>query len=157
MMPWLRTNIGRLAVVVILAWVLDAFSRAIGSGFIDNFFEDNLISLLIALLAINVTTVSVLLTSLREISLATGHKFTPTIKAMRGSVVEQMALLAAAAVIQVLASSTSVKANWPELAPYGQRALIAILLWAIQILYDTANSAFIIAEAEPMSDPDSTP
>lgn len=133
---------------LLIGWGVQAFSSWLQSNFVEMFLEQNLITLLLALLAINTTTISVIMSKLREITSETGLSFAASIKSMKHSVVEQVILLIAAVVVLILKTSASIAANFTGAGYIANVLLIAIMLYAVQVLYDTANGVFVIAERE---------
>ena len=130
---------------LVIGTVINAASTWLKSDFLIRFLENNLITLLIALMAINTTTISVILTKLREISDKNNNSgFAGTVKAMRGSIVEQIGLIVAAVIVQVLKDSPSVLAIQPWLEFVIGSVVITIFIKALQVLWDTANSVFVM-------------
>ncbi len=76
-----------------IALALNASSIGIESDFLPTFLSENLITLLIALFAINITTLSVIMTKLSEISNNEGSDFSTTIREMKHSITEQCFLI----------------------------------------------------------------
>jgi len=86
--------IKNICVAIVCGLLLVWFSNLVGSNFLSQFLENNLIMLLIALLAINITTMSVVMVKLREISDSNNKiRFPRTIKEMKISFYEQIASL----------------------------------------------------------------
>jgi uncharacterized membrane protein YkvI len=138
-------NISLFLVVGILITWLD---HQLQSNFISKFLSENLITLLIALVAINTTTISVVLTKIREISDQLGGDFSRTAKEMKASIAEQIALVVLALITQVIGSSSLISTNYPLVTFITEVILVAIFSYAIYILYDTANSVFVILQFE---------
>lgn len=88
------------------------------------------------------------MSKLREITSETGLSFAASIKSMKHSVVEQVILLIAAVVVLILKTSASIAANFTSARYIANVLLVAIMLYAVQVLYDTANGVFVIAERE---------
>jgi hypothetical protein len=66
MKNWIRENYKNLCVCLIVALILKSISTLVNSNFLDNFLQQNLILLLPALLAINVTTISIILSKISD-------------------------------------------------------------------------------------------
>ena len=75
---------------LVIATTLVTLSKAIESSFIFEFIKSNLITILIALLAINTTTGSVVMTKLKDISDKNNIDFSSTIGELKSSIIEQM-------------------------------------------------------------------
>jgi hypothetical protein len=125
-----------LAVNLLVGWLK--------SDFLTSFLSANLITLLIALVAINTTTLSVVLTKVRELADKLGGNFDRTAKEMRISIIEQLVLIVAAILIQIVRASEILKIQFPAINFISDVALVAVLAYALYILYDTANSVFVI-------------
>ena len=143
-----RRYLADFVIYLLIGVVIHAVSTWLQSDFIETFLDENLITLLLALLAINTTTISVIMTKLREISDQAGISFDRTIHSMKSSVVEQVVLLAFAVVVSVLKSSNVINSAFTNANFIANVLLISILLRAVYILYDTANGVFVIAQKE---------
>jgi hypothetical protein len=135
---------GSLLVGIVATWI----SYQVNSTSLEEFLRGNLITLLIALLAINTTTISVIMTKLREITDKTKVNFAETIHAMRTSITEQLILVILAIVLQILTGSKSLVINFPDLPAIVLVLMTAVFVYAIHVLYDTANSIFVILKFE---------
>ena len=144
MMEYLKTA----TLFLVIGTIIQSVSAWLQSEFIGGFLKANLITLLLALMAINTTTISVIMTKLREISDDSGVDFSKTISSMKESIVEQVVLIAIAIFILILQSSTLLVHQWNNTNTVTTILLITIFLYAIQILYDTAQGVFVIAYKE---------
>lgn len=118
------------------------------SPFLLSFLSENLIVVLIALMAINTTTGSVVMTKLREITDKNKVDFSRTIKELRLSLLEQVWYIAFALVASMLYSSAKLHClvPWPELTIGG--VLSAVFIASMNALHDTARSIFVILKHE---------
>jgi uncharacterized membrane protein YhaH (DUF805 family) len=133
---------------LVIGSVLQGIGMALNSNFLSEFLTNNLIALLIALLAINITTLSVLVTKMNDLATSKGVQFPVTILEMRISINEQVALIASAVFVQILNGSASFKLLLPYSNFILPTLLAAILVYAIDILRDTAASVFVILRHE---------
>ena len=131
-------------VSIVSAMVLNGFARLIRSEFLPKFLSDNLITLLIALLAINITTLSVMMTKVSELNKEKDSDFSRTISQMKLSILEQCALIVIALLLLITAGSATLVASIPHCSFLLSTSLLALLVYAVLILYDTANSVFIL-------------
>jgi len=138
-------SISLFLVIGLLATLLAEWLQ---SDFISTFLSENLITLLIALVAINTTTLSVVLTKIREISDQLGGDFSRTAKEMKLSIAEQVVLVILAVITQVIGSSSLINHSYPLITFISDVVLVSIFSYAIYILYDTANSVFVILQFE---------
>ena len=141
-------RLGRIALCLGIGAVITLLSSWLGSTYLESFLSQNLITLLVALVAINTTTLSVVLTKIREILDKLGGNFTRTATEMKISIVEQIMLVVAAALVQLLGSSRVIVASVPATPIISNVVLLAIFAYAIHIVYDTANSVFVLMRFE---------
>jgi hypothetical protein len=137
-----------MSLFLIISIFVNWISNAIESNFIATFLSDELITLLIALVAINTTTLGVVLTKVKDISDDYTWDFSGTIKEMKLSIHEQIFLIISAIIIQIVQNSEIIKTDSPAILFITQVVLIAIFFYFIYILYDTANSIFVILDFE---------
>lgn len=134
-------------VCIVLGLATGIVSRLLKSTYLSTFLEANLIVLLIALLAINTTTMGVVMTKLRELS-NSAASFRRTADAMRWSMGEQVALIVLA-ILFLLAKKSGVILEHVPYADFASEVLLlSIFFYSIQILYDTACSVFDIMNFE---------
>lgn len=116
------------------------------SEFINHFLRDNVITLLVALLAINLTTIGIVLSKIRDIlELNNGSNFLNTRREMLLSVKEQIALIIVASILLVVRYSNAYEKLQIDNI-FIDTALLSTFIYAILILYDTAKSVFIIID-----------
>lgn len=137
-----------ISLFIFIGLIVTYVSERLQSIFITEFLSRNLITLLIALLAINTTTLSVVLTKIREIMDKLGGDFSRTAKGMKKNIIEQVVLVISAFVIQVIGTSSIIIARFSSITFISNVLLIAIFFYALYILYDTANSVFVILKFE---------
>lgn len=150
MEKWLQENYKNWLCYLAIAGILKGLSIIVESDFIDKFLEENLILLLPALLAINVTTISILLTKIGELKKKFSRvSFKEPILAMKNSVTEQIVLIIGATIALVL--KKGITPNWLT-SEHGQNVLsVVIIMFAIaamQIVLDTANALFTFLNTE---------
>jgi len=141
-------HLKNMSFFLVIGLLVTALSNWLQSNFISEFLAANLITLLIALVAINTTTLSVVLTKIREITDQYGGDFTITANEMKLSIVEQVVLIILSIAVQVIGTSSLLQASYPMLGFVSSVILVAIFSYAIYILYDTANSIFVILRFE---------
>lgn len=120
----------------ILIYLLEYF---VGTSFIKNFFQNNLISILTTLLAINVAVLSIILTrmAIRDPSMS---NFANSKAEIWKSINEQVILIAVALILSIFSSKESY-AIYPELIEHTISVLfITVFAYAIYILRDTAKA-----------------
>lgn len=114
------------------------------SDYLIVFLSNNLITLLIALLAINTTTGSVVMTKLREIVERHGGNFSLTLGQLKLSIVEQLAFIVLAVLILILLGSKPTLELNEYIKPLLEAGLISVFIASLHNLYDTASSIFVI-------------
>lgn len=119
----------------------------LNSTYLHNFFVSNLVTILVALLAINATTMGIVLTKIRELIDRNGktHTFQKTRNNMLLSIKEQICLIVLATVVLSLKSAPFVMSieNLPLLC---DSIVTGIFVYALLVLYDTAKSVLIIVD-----------
>lgn len=141
-------KIKTITLFLVVSVLIQSISLWLESNFIELFMKDNLITLLLALMAINTTTVSVIMTKLRELSNDNGLDFSRTINSTKESIIEQVILLVIAFFVLIVQSSTLLANKWSGITIVTNVLLITTFLYAVHILYDTAQAVFVIANKE---------
>lgn len=121
----------------------------IGSDYLFEFLQKNIINIQIGLLAINTATLGVVLTKLRDL-VDKGiplSKFSNARKEMLLSINEQMALIISALGILSLSDATSISFQLPE--GLLRVLLVTCFVYSLTILYDTAKSVFVVLGESP--------
>lgn len=141
-----------LAISIILNWVCfilksDAFAK---------YLRENIVVLLITLLAINTATISVLVAKLHEISRLTKHNFNLTISEVKKSLYEQIYLIGASSLFVILYNSAIIKSKFLYHEMFFNVLFTAIFIYAIDILRDTGIAIFDIIKF-PANKDDSKP
>lgn len=143
-----------ISLFLLIGLIFTTLTDWLQSNFILAFLSSNLITLLIALVAINTTTLSVVLTKIREISDKMGGDFSATASEMKLALVEQVILIIVTAVTQIISESSLIKSSYPSTDFVASVILVSIFSYAIHILYDTANSIFVILDFENSTNKD---
>ena len=121
----------------------------LSSQFLAKYFEANLITILVALLAINAATMGIVLTKMRDLIDKNGGCvfFKETRAQMLLSVKEQIALVVIATSLLAIKSGTAV-AGVPNMSLLINSVVTGIFVYALLVLYDTAKSVLIIVDYE---------
>ena len=143
-----------------ISQVLKTFIMSIGIGFLaqilqssletnylNNFLSQNLITILIALLAINSATLGIVLTKIRDLVERHGNAqcFNSTKKQMILSIKEQIVLIVFAVIFLTVVSSRLISGH-ENLKMLFDTTVIAIFAYALFVLYDTAKGVLIIID-----------
>ncbi len=118
--------------------------------YLNTFLAGNLLTILIALLAINSTTTGIVLTKIRTLVEEYGNAelFAPTRDQMVLSVKEQVGLITLAIVVLTLADSPVFKGN-AQLALLVDSVVVGVFVYGLMVLYDTALSVLKIVDFDP--------
>jgi len=119
----------------------------LGSQYFTEFLKANLINILIALLAVNSATMGIVLTKIRDLVDRHGHgeTFARTRRQMLLSVREQVVLVSAAILILTIWQSPHFK-SISNIDLFFGACTIAIFVYGMSVLYDTAMSVLIIID-----------
>jgi sterol desaturase/sphingolipid hydroxylase (fatty acid hydroxylase superfamily) len=115
--------------------------------YFNDFLKTNLVNLLVALLAINITTLGIVLTRLRELTdkYECSGVFDSTKQQMLASIREQLGLIVfSIAALNLLPSPKLI--DIPSIDIFVNSLISACFIYAMMILYDTAKSVFIIID-----------
>ena len=117
------------------------------TNYLNNFLSQNLITILIALLAINSATLGIVLTKIRDLVEKHGNAqcFNSTKQNMILSIREQIALIIFAVIFLTVVSSNIVKA-YTNLKSLIDATIVGIFAYALFVLYDTAKGVLIIID-----------
>ncbi|MFY0675716.1 MAG: hypothetical protein JXR18_00365 [Neptuniibacter sp.] len=130
-----------------VGFITELFNIWVGSKFLDGFFESNLITILVALLAVNAATMGIVLTKMRDLIDKNGNAeaFTKTRCNMLLSIKEQIGLIILATIVLSIKSAPAVQSieNMPLLL---NSLVTGIFVYALLVLYDTAKGVLVIVD-----------
>lgn len=133
---------------LVIAVAVTLLSGWMQSTFLDEFLGSSLITLLVALLAINTTTIGLIASKLRDLADKYGVNVARTIRSMKSSIIEQIVLLIIATSVLLIKTSTTINSLWAYNDLVSTVILVMVFIWAVQVLYDTASGIFVILEQE---------
>ena len=119
----------------------------LGTDYLSEFLSENLITLLIALLAVNSATLGIVLTKIRELVDKCGNSdvFDSSKKEMLLAVKEQIVLITMAVIFLTLLSSGLVaECEW--IALLLKASVIGVFVYALIVLYDISKSILMIVD-----------
>jgi len=127
------------------AFILSQAQQLFDSKYVVKFLDKNLVSLLIALLAINSASLGIVLSKIRELvdSDKRSHDFSKTKNEMLFSIKEQIVLIFLSLILLMINDSEWI-APHTKLSPLVEMSVLTCFIYAMLILYDTAQSIFII-------------
>ena len=132
-----------------IACIASFLLQSIGSRYLFDFLQNNIINIQIGLLAINTATLGVVLTKLRDVvdKGAPLSRFFSARKEMLLSIKEQMSLIVSALIILSVESATSIPVRIPD--ELLRVLLLSSFVYSLMILYDTAKSVFVVLGESP--------
>ncbi len=144
----MKNKIKDIIIALFLGNVLNYVEQSIlESSFLLDFIKDNLVMLLIALLAINSTTLALVMTKIKDLIDKTNRKdsFQKTKKEMLFSVKEHIALIGFVILLLIFNSSPIIK-EYKQAITICNVLLVSSMIYSLQMLYDVSKSAFIILD-----------
>ena len=130
-----------------IGFIVELLNIWLGSSFLYGFFSANLITILVALLAVNAATMGIVLTKMRDLIDKNGNAqvFKKTRANMLLSIKEQITLIILATIILSIKSAPAVKSieNMPLLL---NSVVTGLFVYALLVLYDTAKGVLVIVD-----------
>ncbi|MBL7729800.1 MAG: hypothetical protein JNM88_01370 [Chitinophagaceae bacterium] len=130
---------------VVLASAITLLSIHFDSKFLFKYLVNNIIGLLLTLLAINTATLGLIASKIQDILL--NHpilNFEKTLKEMKLSLLEQIILVGVSIVTLTILDSTRI--NFANKDVTCDILLVSVLIYAIDILWDTGKAVFVVIE-----------
>jgi hypothetical protein len=136
-----------------VGFLAQVFQSSLQTNYLNVFLSENLITILIALLAINSTTLGIVLTKIRDLVEKHGnaHCFNTTKQQMILSIREQVALIVFAIIFLTIVSSPLINL-YGNLMIFFDSTVIALFTYAIFVLYDTAKGVLIIIDFDKLKE-----
>lgn len=144
----IKKAIPLLALFILIGLGIQYLSTLLNSDFVNVFLEEDLLTILLALLAINITTISVIMAKLQELAGKGKLDYSNVIEEMRISLKEQVFLIVTAVLLLIFKKSTLIANAIPDAIMIIQVGLISVFSYAIWILYSTGEGIFVIAKIE---------
>ena len=137
-----------ICLYIVISAAINLISIWLDSNFLVTFLEKNLVNLLVALLAINTTTMSIIMVKLRELKDKFGLKFGNTLNSLKVAIYEQVSLIPLSILILVARESKVIGTYFKHSQFVLDTLLITVFAYAVHILFDTAKGVFIIISTE---------
>jgi len=136
-----------IIISMIIGYIFTKLQIFLQTNYLIEFLKQNLIILLVTLIAINSATLSIVLTKIRELIDKNGSKadFSKTKKQMILSINEQVILIAMSMIFLTILDSNFIKTH-EEYVMFVNVLVIASFVYGIRILHDTAKSVFVILD-----------
>lgn len=125
--------------------MLEIVMYSIESDYLNDFLKNNLLTILLAFLAINTATLGVIASKIQEVaSKYNDFRPTKTIKEMLFSLKEQVYLLILSILILVVQDSEKIYFLCSTIIL--NAALTGVFIYSISILWDTGKSVFVLTD-----------
>jgi len=130
---------------IVIAIIISLVGKALESKFLFTYLQQNIIGLLLTLLAINTATSGLIASKIQDIVVKYPKiKFSITIKEMKKSLLEQIILIIVSVIALLLMDSAKIIYEFKDII--GNTILTAVLIYAVNILWDTGKGVFVIIE-----------
>lgn len=115
------------------------------SDFLFKYLQENIIGLLLTLLAINTATLGLIASKIQDIVVDyPKFDFSSTIKEMKTSLLEQIILICTSVITLLLLDSN--KIDFAYKTEIGNVILTTVLIYSVTILWDTGKAVFVVIE-----------
>lgn len=138
-------EIKNISLFVIVSIILTYTGKLLESDFLFIYLKENIIGLLLTLLAINTATLGLIASKIQDIvQKHPQFDFSTTIKEMKTSLVEQLVLIGISVLALLLMDSGKIILESKN--DIGNVILTTVLIYSINILWDTGKAVFIVIE-----------
>lgn len=130
---------------IIVAFILCLLSKYLKSEFLFKYLIENIIGLLLTLLAINTATLGLIASKIQD--LLEKHpkmSFKNTTSEMKFSLTEQVILIIVSVISLILLDSKIIVFEHKELLL--NTILVSVLIYSVSILWDTGKAVFVIID-----------
>ncbi|MFZ4056985.1 MAG: hypothetical protein ACOYKE_02550 [Ferruginibacter sp.] len=139
------SEIKNISFILVASAIVVMFCNYLQTDFLFKYLTDNLISLLLTLLAINTATLGLIASKMQDIVADQPEfDFSRTIKEMKLSLLEQIVLISLSIIILILQDSKLF--TIVHKATISNIILVGVLIYSINILWDTGKSVFVVIE-----------
>lgn len=138
-------TIKNISFYIVLGILITIAGKLLESNFLFTYLKDNIIGLLLTLLAINTATSGLIASKIQDI---VAHypefDFSSTIKEMKISLLEQIIHISLSIITLLLLDSNQIQFLYK--IEVGNVILSTILIYSISILWDTGKAVFVVIE-----------
>lgn len=139
------STIKSISFYIVLGTILTILGNYLESDFLFKYLKENIIGLLITLLAINTATSGLIASKIQDIVIDfPKFDFSSTIREMKISLFEQIILICLSVITLLLLGSKKIEFIYK--LDLGHIVLTTVLIYAISILWDTGKAVFIVIE-----------
>lgn len=130
---------------IVLASIISIISYVLKSDFLFTYLQENIIGLLLTLLAINTATLGLIASKIQDmLDKYPKINFSNTIREMKYSLSEQIVLIIISVISLTLLKSEILIFNFKDLV--FNTLLVGVLTYSVSILWDTGKGVFVIIE-----------
>lgn len=140
----MNSTYSQIMTSIMVGLLIQVLTDYIHSNYLMEFYENNLVTILISLLAINSATMSIVLSKVREL-IDNGGSFDRTKKEMQKSILQQIVTIVISLMVLVLLD-TRLILEIDKLSLGLKATLHACFIFALINLYDNAKTTFIIID-----------
>ncbi len=143
----MKSVFGNISLSIICGYILVQFQLFFETQYLTKFLKDNLIMLLVTLIAINSATLSIVLTKVKELLDKSGkvNAFMGTKEQMILSINEQICIIILSILLLIIQDSSIIK-SYPNIITFLDVILVGSFIYAIRILHDTSKSVFVVLD-----------
>lgn len=137
--------IKNISFYIVIAFILCLLSKYLKSEFLFKYLTENIIGLLLTLLAINTATLGLIASKIQD--MLEKHpkiSFKNTTKEMKFSLTEQVILIIVSVISLIILDSKVIIFEFKELLL--NTVLVGVLIYSVSILWDTGKAVFIIID-----------
>ncbi len=130
---------------IIIAFIISLLSSYLKSDFLFKYLCDNIIGLLLTLLAINTATLGLVASKIQDmLEKYPKMSFKNTTREMKFSLTEQVVLIIISVISLIVLNSELIKFEQKELLL--NTVLVSVLIYSVDILWDTGKAVFVIID-----------
>lgn len=137
--------IKNISFYIVMSIVITFVSNYLESKFLFTYLKENILGLLLTLLAINTATLGLIASKIQDIIIQfPSFNFSSTIKEMKLSLLEQIILISSSIITLIIQDSSKISFENKEIIC--NIILVSVLIYSISILWDTGKAVFVIIE-----------
>lgn len=138
-------TIKNISFYIVLGVIITFLGKFLESNFLFIYLKENIIGLLLTLLAINTATLGLIASKIQDIVVNyPKFDFSSTIKEMKTSLLEQIILICSSVITLLLLDSCKIDFSYKT--DIGNVILTTVLIYSISILWDTGKAVFVVIE-----------
>jgi len=138
-------TIKNISFYIVLGIIITLLGKFLESDFLFKYLKENIIGLLLTLLAINTATLGLIASKIQDIVVDyPKFDFSSTIKEMKTSLLEQIILICTSVITLLLLDSN--KIDFVYKTDIGNIILTTVLIYSVIILWDTGKAVFVVIE-----------